>query len=93
MTLDVREGVLRSARSLWLGHDHPSAHHCGLESQIAGCSVRFHDGDLLVLQGRVERLNDKLAALGWLPLAERNVPLGRTRNLYLPAVVCHQSKV
>jgi di/tricarboxylate transporter len=49
--------------------------------------VRFQDGDLLVLQGRAERINDKLAALGCLPLAERNVPLGRTRNLYLPAAV------
>jgi di/tricarboxylate transporter len=49
--------------------------------------IRFQDGDLLVLQGRSERINDKLAALGCLPLAERNVPLGRTRNLYLPAVV------
>jgi di/tricarboxylate transporter len=49
--------------------------------------VRFQDGDLLVLQGRAERINDKLAALGCLPLAERNVPLGRTRNLYLPALV------
>src|SRR5690606_34670688 len=49
--------------------------------------VRFQDGDLLVLQGRAERMNDKLAALGCLPLAERNVPLGRTRNLYLPALV------
>jgi di/tricarboxylate transporter len=49
--------------------------------------VRFQEGDLLVLQGREERLNDKLAALGCLPLAERNVPLGRTRNLYLPAVI------
>jgi di/tricarboxylate transporter len=49
--------------------------------------IRFQEGDLVVLQGREERLNDKLAALGCLPLAERNVPLGRTRNLYLPAVI------
>jgi di/tricarboxylate transporter len=49
--------------------------------------VRFQDGDLLVLRGRVERITDKLAALGCLPLAERNVPLGRTRNLYLPAMI------
>jgi di/tricarboxylate transporter len=49
--------------------------------------VRFQDGDLLVLRGRVERINDKLAALGCLPLAERNVPLGRTRNLYLPVMI------
>ncbi|MCE3250344.1 MAG: family permease, partial [Geminicoccaceae bacterium] len=47
--------------------------------------VRFRDGDLLVLQGRAERIDDKLAALGCLPLAERNVPLGRPRNRYLPA--------
>jgi di/tricarboxylate transporter len=49
--------------------------------------VRFQDGDLLALQGRAERINDKLAALGCLPLAQRNVPLGRPRNLYLPAVI------
>ena len=49
--------------------------------------VRFQDGDLLVLQGRAERIDDKLAALGCLPLAERNVPLGRPRNLYLPAAI------
>jgi di/tricarboxylate transporter len=49
--------------------------------------VRFQDGDLLVLQGRAERIDDKLAALGSLPLAERNVPLGRPRNLYLPAAI------
>jgi di/tricarboxylate transporter len=49
--------------------------------------VRFQDGDLLVLQGRTERINDKLASLGCLPLAERNVPLGRSRNLYLPAII------
>jgi di/tricarboxylate transporter len=40
-----------------------------------------------VLQGRTERINDKLAALGCLPLAERNVPLGRPHNLYLPAAI------
>jgi di/tricarboxylate transporter len=49
--------------------------------------VRFQEGDLLVLQGRAERINDKLAALGCLPLAERNVSLGRPRNLYLPAAI------
>jgi di/tricarboxylate transporter len=49
--------------------------------------VRFQEGDLLVLQGRAERINEKLAALGCLPLAERNVPLGRPRNLYLTAVI------
>ena len=49
--------------------------------------VRFQEGDLLVLQGRAERINDKLATLGCLPLAERNVPLGRPHNLYLPAAI------
>jgi di/tricarboxylate transporter len=49
--------------------------------------VRFQNGDLLVLRGRAARINDRLAALGCLPLAERNVPLGRTPNLYLPALI------
>jgi di/tricarboxylate transporter len=49
--------------------------------------IRFREGDLLVLQGRAERIDDKLAALGCLPLAERNVPFGRPRRLYLPAVI------
>jgi di/tricarboxylate transporter len=49
--------------------------------------VRFQEGDLLVLQGRAERINDKLAALGCLPLAERNVPLGRPHSLYLPVAI------
>jgi di/tricarboxylate transporter len=49
--------------------------------------LRFQIGDLLVLQGRAERIGDKLAALGCLPLAERNVLLGRRRNMYLPAII------
>jgi di/tricarboxylate transporter len=49
--------------------------------------VRFQPGDVLVLQGRAERLGDKLSALGCLPLAERNVPLGRSRNMYLAAII------
>jgi hypothetical protein len=36
VTLDIREGVPRSARSLWLGQDDPSAHHCGLEFPDCG---------------------------------------------------------
>jgi di/tricarboxylate transporter len=49
--------------------------------------LRFQNGDLLVLQGRAERIDDKMAALGCLPLAERNVPLGRKRNVYLPVLI------
>ena len=49
--------------------------------------LRFQNGDLLVLQGRAERIDDKLAVLGCLPLAERNVPLGRKRNMYVPALI------
>jgi hypothetical protein len=49
--------------------------------------LRFQNSDLLVLQGRAERIGDKLAALGCLPLAERNVLLGRRRNMYLPAMI------
>ena len=47
--------------------------------------VRFRDGDLLVLQGRAERINDKLAASAASRRAERTA--GAPRNLYLPALI------
>ena len=49
--------------------------------------VRFQQGDLLVLQGNKDAMPDTLAELGCLPLAERNVGLGRKRHLYLPITV------
>jgi di/tricarboxylate transporter len=46
--------------------------------------VRFRVGDVIVLQGELERMPDALAALGCLPLAERKIDLGRPRRALLP---------
>lgn len=50
-------------------------------------SVRFQAGDVLVLQGRFEALPDALKELGVLPLAERDLALGRGRRRYIPVLV------
>jgi di/tricarboxylate transporter len=49
--------------------------------------VRFRAGDVLVLQGRFDRMPDALKALGILPLAERDVVLGRNRQRYVSLLV------
>ena len=49
--------------------------------------VRFQTGDLMVLQGRTEEMAETLASLGCLPLAERNLRLGRKRRAALPVAV------
>ncbi len=49
-------------------------------------SVRLRPGDVLVLQGRLAAMPDTLGELGCLPLAERNLRLGRPRWLWLPAL-------
>ncbi|UEM07911.1 SLC13 family permease (plasmid) [Skermanella rosea] len=50
-------------------------------------SVRFQAGDVVVLQGRFDVLPDSLTALGILPLAERDLALGRGRRRWLPILV------
>ena len=50
-------------------------------------SVRFQAGDVVVLQGRIEALPDALQALGVLPLAERDVGLGRGRRRWVPLAI------
>jgi di/tricarboxylate transporter len=50
-------------------------------------SVRFQPGDVVVLQGRIDALPDALQALGILPLAERDVGLGRGRRRWVPLVI------
>jgi di/tricarboxylate transporter len=50
-------------------------------------SVRFHAGDVVVLQGRFDILPDALKSLGVLPLAERELGLGRGRKRWIPAIV------
>ena len=50
-------------------------------------TVRFQAGDVVVLQGRFDVLPDSLTALGILPLAERDLALGRGRRRWLPILV------
>jgi di/tricarboxylate transporter len=50
-------------------------------------SVRFQAGDVVVVQGRFEILPETLKNLGILPLAERDVGLGRGRRRWIPLLV------
>jgi len=49
--------------------------------------MRFQLGDVIVFQGYADTVYDTLAALGCLPLAERQLTLGRPRRLALPLVI------
>jgi di/tricarboxylate transporter len=49
--------------------------------------TRFQLGDAIVLQGHTGRLPDVLIALGCLPLAERQLNLGRPRKLLVPLAI------
>jgi di/tricarboxylate transporter len=48
--------------------------------------TRFQPGDVVVLQGDAETMPERLATLGVLPLAGRNLRLGKPRQLVLPLV-------
>ena len=48
---------------------------------------RFAPNDILVLQGRQRQLNRALTELGLMPLAERNLALGRPRWRWLPLLI------
>jgi di/tricarboxylate transporter len=50
-------------------------------------SIRFQAGDVVVLQGRFDVLPDALKDLGILPLAERELGLGRGRKRWVPVLV------
>lgn len=45
--------------------------------------VRFQPGDLVVLQARASGLSETLSALGCLPLAERDLAIGRVRKRWV----------
>jgi len=47
----------------------------------------FREGDVVVLQGPTEAMNETLASLGCLPLAERNLQLGKPRAVFLPIAI------
>jgi di/tricarboxylate transporter len=50
-------------------------------------SVRFQAGDVVVLQGRLDVLPEALQALGVLPLAQRDLQLGRDRRRWIPVAI------
>jgi di/tricarboxylate transporter len=47
----------------------------------------FAAGDVVVLHGRTNRLNEALQRLHLLPLAERNLAIGQRRSRYLPLLI------
>jgi di/tricarboxylate transporter len=49
--------------------------------------TRFSAGDVIALQGPAEGMSETLAALGCLPLAERNLQLGRPRKLAVTGAI------
>ena len=49
--------------------------------------LAFCPGDLLVLQGSTQAMPEVLRELGCLPLAERDISLGRKRRVLVPALV------
>ena len=49
--------------------------------------TRFRVGDIVVLQGRRSQLTETMTRLGCLPLAERNLTIGRSRARYWPIVI------
>lgn len=50
-------------------------------------NVRFEEGDVIVLQGNMDTMTETLAELGCLPLAERNLQLGRPKFFYMPVLI------
>ncbi|HEY3846009.1 MAG TPA: SLC13 family permease, partial [Acetobacteraceae bacterium] len=48
---------------------------------------RFETGDIIVLQGHTSQLADAMTRLGCVPLAERNLAIGRPRRRYLPLAI------
>jgi di/tricarboxylate transporter len=50
-------------------------------------NVRFAAGDIVLLQGDTERLKQTMTALGCLPLAERNLQLGKPRRVLVAAAI------
>ncbi|MFW6128869.1 MAG: SLC13 family permease [Candidatus Aminicenantaceae bacterium] len=55
--------------------------------------VRFKPGDVLLLQGRVNNINDAIASMGCLPLAERGLKIGHPRQILLALVIFGSSIV
>ncbi len=48
---------------------------------------QFQPGDIIVLQGHTSQLGEAMGRLALLPLAERNLSIGRPRFRYLPLLI------
>lgn len=55
--------------------------------QVRLRNVRFEEGDVIVLQGSMDTMLETLRELGCLPLAERNLQLGRQKYMMLPVMI------
>jgi di/tricarboxylate transporter len=49
--------------------------------------VRFREGDIIILQGELDAMPEILDEMGCLPLAERNLQLGRRGYVFLPPAI------
>ncbi|MFO8019006.1 MAG: SLC13 family permease [Promethearchaeia archaeon] len=49
--------------------------------------IEIKVGDVLLIQGRKDILNKTISELGCLPLAERKLEFGKSRNLYIALVI------
>jgi len=97
--LEVVEGVItpdsgligRSAAELHLRERHGvnvlAISRRGRRTRARLRRMRFQLGDVIVFQGYADTVYDTLAALGCLPLAERQLTLGRPRRLALPLLI------
>jgi di/tricarboxylate transporter len=97
--LDVVEAVVNSASPL-LGRSAAELHlralygvnvlaisRRGRRSRTRLRRTRLQLGDVIVFQGYKDAIYDAIAALGCLPLAERQLKLGRPRQLLLPLAI------
>ncbi len=55
----------------------------GVQLKARPDQVRFRAGDVLLLQGRMEVLQQVMSSLGCLPLVERGLSLGQPRRVFL----------
>jgi di/tricarboxylate transporter len=97
--LDVVEAVItpdsaligRSAAELHLRERHGvnvlAISRRGRRNRARLRRMRFQLGDVIVFQGYADMVYDTIAALGCLPLAERQLKLGRPRQLALPLAI------
>ena len=59
----------------------------GAQPTMRLARITLRAGDVLVLQGALDEMPGRLAALGCLPLAERRLRLGRQRQVLAPAAL------